>query len=285
MSSTSAARKAGSGKREGRSFQWISGLILGAGGILFLFPFVWMILSSFKPESEIVQLTPTLLPQNWTLYNFTYLFENMNFGVYLKNTLIIVLFSLAGMLLNALAGFGFAKYEFKGRNTLFLLVLATMMIPSQVTMIPVYLILNSLGLTNTMTGIVLPGLVGAFAIFLFRQFMSTVPSEMLEATRIDGAGEFRIFAQIVMPISKPILAVQAILTFISGWNSFLWPLIIANDDSLYTLSVGLSLLKGQYAANFGLQMAGATFMVVPVILLFTYFQKHIIDNFSISGLK
>jgi multiple sugar transport system permease protein len=152
-------------------------------------------------------------------------------------------------------------------------------------MIPVYLILNSLGLTNTMTGIVLPGLVGAFAIFLFRQFMSTIPTELLEATRLDGASEYRIFWQIALPISKPILAVQAILTFIAGWNSFLWPLIIANDEALYTLSVGLSLLKGQYAANFGLQMAGATFMVAPVIVLFTYFQKHIIENFSISGMK
>lgn len=286
MSTTIASKSKGSqSSRDGRAFQWISGIMLAAGSLLFLLPFFWMLMSSFKPESEIVQIPPTLWPESFTLHNFAYLFENLNFGVYLKNTLIIVLFSFVGLLLNAVAGFGFAKYEFKGRNALFLLVLATMMIPSQVTMIPVYLILNSLGLTNTMTGIVLPGLVGAFAIFLFRQFMSTIPTELLEATRLDGASEYRIFLQIILPISKPILAVQAILTFIAGWNSFLWPLIIANDERLYTLSVGLSLLKGQYAANFGLQMAGATFMVAPVIVLFTYFQKHIIENFSISGLK
>ncbi|MCC3374285.1 carbohydrate ABC transporter permease [Cohnella sp. REN36] len=263
----------------------MSGGLLTIGALFFLLPFFWMILSSFKPEGEILQIPPTFWPKRFTMDNFAYLFENMNFGVYLKNTLIIVLFSFVGLLLNAIAGFGFAKYDFKGRNALFVLVLATMMIPSQVTMIPVYLILNSLGLTNTMTGIVLPGLVGAFAIFLFRQFMSTIPTELMEATRLDGASEYRIFLQIVLPISKPILAVQAILTFIAGWNSFLWPLIIANDESLYTLSVGLSLLKGQYAAKFGLQMAGATFMVAPVIVLFTYFQKHIIENFSISGMK
>jgi len=115
--------------------------------------------------------------------------------------------------------------------------------------------------------------------------MSTIPTELLEATRLEGASEYRIFLQIALPISKPILAVQAILTFIGGWNSFLWPLIIANDEGLYTLSVGLSLLKGQYSGNYGLQMAGAAFMVAPVIILFTYFQKHIIDNFSISGMK
>lgn len=286
MRSTTASKRKRSGDRDGgRAFQWISGIVLTIGGLFFLLPFFWMIMSSFKPEVEIVQIPPTLWPDNFTMYNFQYLFENMNFGVYLKNTLIIVAFSFLGLLLNAIAGFGFAKYDFKGRDGLFVLVLATMMIPSQVTMIPVYLILNSLGLTNTMTGIVLPGLVGAFAIFLFRQFMSTIPTELLEATRLDGASEYRIFLQIVLPISKPIIAVQAILTFIAGWNSFLWPLIIANDEGLYTLSVGLSLLKGQYAANFGLQMAGATFMVAPVIVLFTYFQKHIIENFSISGMK
>ncbi|RXZ83634.1 carbohydrate ABC transporter permease [Paenibacillaceae bacterium] len=285
MSSTIATKKGKVKQRQGSSLQWISGIVLGIGGLFFLLPFFWMVLSSFKPENEIVRIPPTLWPDTFTLYNFKYLFQNMNFDVYLINTLIIVLFSFVGMFLNAIAGYGFAKYDFKGRNALFVLVLATMMIPSQVTMIPVYLILNSIGLTNTMTGIVLPGLVGAFAIFLFRQFMSTIPTELLEATRLDGASEYRIFLQIVLPISKPIIAVQAILTFIAGWNSFLWPLIIANDESLYTLSVGLSLLKGQYSGNFGLQMAGAAFMVTPVIVLFTYFQRHIIENFSISGMK
>jgi multiple sugar transport system permease protein len=159
------------------------------------------------------------------------------------------------------------------------------MIPGQVTMIPVYLLLNYIHLTNTMIGIVLPGLVGAFSIFLFRQFMSTIPDELLEATRLDGASEWRTFLQIVLPMSKPILAVQAILTFIAGWNSFLWPLIIANDEKLYTLSVGLSLLKGQYAGNYALQMAGSAFMVIPIIIIFIFFQKHIIENFSITGMK
>ncbi|PZE22846.1 carbohydrate ABC transporter permease [Paenibacillus xerothermodurans] len=266
-------------------FQWISASLLTLAGILFLMPFAWMIISAFKPESEVMQIPPTLLPKDFTLENFRNLFTNMNFDIYLVNTLTIVIFSFFGMFLNAVAGFGFAKYDFKGRNGLFVLVLATMMIPSQVTMIPVYLILNSVGLTNSMAGIILPGLVGAFGIFLFRQFMSTIPSEMLEATRLDGASEYRIFLQIVLPMSKPILAVQAILTFIHGWNSFLWPLIIANDEKLYTLSVGLQLLKGQYGGNFALQMAGSAFMVVPVILIFSYFQKHIIENFTISGMK
>ncbi|WP_420850673.1 carbohydrate ABC transporter permease [Paenibacillus lutrae] len=269
----------------GTLFQGIVFTLLTLGGILFLIPFVWMILSAFKPESEVLRIPPTLLPETFTIDNFKNLFANMNFGVYLKNTLIIVLFSFLGLFLNAMAGFGFAKYKFKGRDKLFYLVLATMMIPGQVTMIPVYLILNSMELTNTLIGIVLPGLVGAFGIFLFRQFMSAIPDELLEATRLDGASEFRTFLQIVLPISKPILSVQAILTFIAGWNSFLWPLIIANDEKLYTLSVGLSLLKGQYSSNFALQMAGSSFMVVPILIIFAIFQKYIIDNYSISGMK
>jgi multiple sugar transport system permease protein len=277
--------KVSDAKKAYRTQQWIAGIVLTLGGLLVAIPFIWMILSAFKPESEVLQLTPTLWPETFTTENFIYLFENMNFGVYLRNTIIIVLCSFVGLFFNAMAGYAFAKYKFKGRDKLFYLVLATMMIPGQVTMIPVYLILNQMGLTNTMAGIVLPGLVGAFSIFLFRQFMSTIPDELLEAARLDGASEFRVFMQLILPISKPIMAVQGILTFIAGWNSFLWPLIIANDESLYTLSVGLSLLKGQYGGNFALQMAGSTFMVVPIVIIFIIFQKHIIEGYTISGMK
>jgi multiple sugar transport system permease protein len=286
LMSSNTLRKPYPGRNiNGVMFTWIVGIILTVGGILVILPFVWMIFSAFKTESEVMQIPPTLFPKTFTLDNLRNLFDNMNFAVYLRNTLTVVLFSFAGLFLNAMAGFGFAKYKFKGKDKLFYLVLATMMIPGQVTMIPVYLLLNYMHLTNTMIGIVLPGLVGAFGIFLFRQFMSTIPDELLEATRLDGASEWRTFLQIVIPISKPILAVQAILTFIAGWNSFLWPLIIANDEKLYTLSVGLSLLKGQYAGNYALQMAGSAFMVVPIIIIFIFFQKHIIENYSISGMK
>ncbi|GGC95316.1 sugar ABC transporter permease [Thalassobacillus devorans] len=260
-------------------------LLLIVGGVLVSLPFLWMISSSFKPENEVLAIPPTIIPDNPTIENYINLFTSMNFTVYLRNTIIIVLFSFLGLLFNAMAGYGFAKYEFKGRERIFYLVLATMMIPGQVTMIPVYLILNSMGLTNTMTGIILPGLAVAFSIFLFRQFMMTIPDDLIEAARLDGAGEFYIFFRLIIPIAKPIFAVQGILTFIAGWNSFLWPLIIANDESLYTLSVGLSLLQGQYANNFALQMAGAAFMVVPIIIIFAFFQKYIVEGFTMSGIK
>ncbi|MMZ46131.1 L-arabinose transport system permease protein AraQ [compost metagenome] len=281
-----AVQQARNNSRSGeKTFQWFVAILLTVGGLLMVLPFAWMILSSFKTEGEVTKIPPTIWPEHFTLDNFKILFDSMAFGTYLTNTLIIVLASFFGLFLNAMAGYGFAKFQFKGKGFLFYLVLATMMIPGQVTMIPVYLILNQMGLTNSMLGIVLPGLVGAFAIFLFRQFMSDIPEELLEATRLDGAGEFRTFLQIVLPISTPIIAVQAILTFIGGWNSFLWPLIIANDEKLYTLSVGLSLLKGQNESQFALQMAGSTFMVVPIMIIFIIFQKYIIENYTISGIK
>lgn len=260
-------------------------LLLLVGGILVSMPFIWMIMSSFKPESEIMQLVPGFLPKEFTLENYIRLFEEMNFAVYLKNTLIIVLFSFVGLFLNAMTGYAFAKFEFPMKDKLFYLVLATMMIPSQVTMIPVYMILNYMGLTNTLIGIALPGMVAGFSVFLFKQFMSTIPDEIIEAARLDGASEFYIFFKIILPMSKPILAVQGILTFIGAWNSFLWPLIMANEEALYTLSVGLSLLKGQNNSSYGLQMAGASLMIVPIIIIFAIFQKHIIEGYSLSGMK
>ncbi|MFC7321692.1 carbohydrate ABC transporter permease [Halobacillus campisalis] len=272
-------------KKKSKAGNYLVIVLMIVGGIAVSIPFIWMISSSFKPESEVLAIPPTIFPENPTLDNYINLFTNMNFTVYLRNTLIIVFFSFIGLLFNAMAGYGFAKYEFKGREKVFYLVLATMMIPGQVTMIPVYLLLNEMGLTNTMTGIILPGLAVAFSIFLFRQFMTTIPNDLIEAARLDGAGEFYIFFKLVMPIAKPIFAVQGILTFIAGWNSFLWPLIIANDESLYTLSVGLSLLQGQYANNFALQMAGAAFMVVPIIIIFSFFQKYIVEGFTMSGIK
>ncbi|TSB45605.1 carbohydrate ABC transporter permease [Alkalicoccobacillus porphyridii] len=254
-------------------------------GLILSIPFLWMLLSAFKPNPELIQIPVRILPQTWTMENFTRLFTEMNFGRYLRNTLILVACAMIGLFFNAMAGYSFAKFKFKGNRPIFFLVLATMMIPGQVTMIPVYLILNQMGLTNTMTGIVLPGLVAAFSIFLFKQFMTTIPEALLEAARLDGAGEFYIFFKLVLPMAKPIIAVQAILAFIGAWNSFLWPLIIANSQDLYTLSVGLALLQGQAGENYALQMAGSAVMVVPILIVFAIFQKYIVDGFTMSGIK
>lgn len=273
------------GVRAGRNLTIAIGIALAFGALLTAFPFLWMLASSFKPQSEAIDFPPTLLPQAPTFDNYLRLFTELDFGRYVVNTVLVVLIGGVGLLFMAMAGYAFAKFDFRGRRWMFFLVLATMMIPVQVTMIPTYLILNGFKLTNTILGIALPTLVSGFSIFLFRQFMVTVPTEMLEAARLDGAGEFRTFWQIVLPTSKPILAVQAVLTFIAGWNSFLWPLIIASDQNLYTLSVGLALLNQQLAVDPGLQMAGASVLIVPILLVFIVFQRYVVQGFTLSGLK
>ena len=263
---------------------WI-GVGLGVGALITAFPFFWMLTSSLKPQRESIDFPPTILPEQPTLEWYQALFTELDFGRYLVNTVIVVLIGFIGLVFMAMAGYAFAKFDFRGRKWMFFLVLATMMIPIQVTMIPTYLILNGMKLTNTLVGIALPTLVSGFSIFLFRQFMSTIPTEMLEAARLDGAGEWRTFWQIVLPMSKPILAVQIVLTFISGWNSFLWPLIIASDQKLYTLSVGLALLNQQLAVNPSLQMAAASVMVIPILVVFVIFQRYVMQGFALSGLK
>lgn len=264
---------------------WIIGTVLGVGALATAFPFFWMITGSIKPLGESRTDPPTFIPQHVTFDSYKSLFQDLDFGTYLTNTLIVVLIDSVGLILMAMAGYAFAKMRFRGRGMMFALVLATMMIPGQITMIPTYLLLSGVHLTNTLLGIAFPSLVSAFSIFLFRQFMSTIPDEILEAARLDGAGEARIFTRIVLPMSKPILAVQAVLTFIAGWNSFLWPLIIANDQSKYTLAVGLALLNQQTSINPPLQMAGATLMILPILIVFAVLQKHIIRGFTMSGMK
>lgn len=263
----------------------LTGIVLTVGAFVTSFPFLWMVTSSLKPSSEALATPPTLWPSSPTLAAYVRLFTELDFGRYLLNTVVVVLLGGVGLMAMAMAGYGFAKYRFAGRGVLFLLVLMTLMIPVQVTMIPTYLILNELHLTNTLVGIAAPTLVSAFGIFLFRQFMATIPDELLEAARLDGAGELRTFWTIVLPLSKPILAVQAVLTFIAGWNSFLWPLVIATDQDKYTLSVGLSLLNQQITINPTLQMAGASLMVIPIVVVFVAFQRHIVQGFTMSGLK
>jgi multiple sugar transport system permease protein len=284
--STELLRHRRAGTRSGARRMTVAiGAVLAVGALITAFPFLWMLTTSLKPQRESIDFPPTVLPQDPTLEWYLRLFTELDFGTYLRNTVIVVAIGFVGLLFMAMAGYAFAKFDFRGKRWMFFVVLATMMIPIQVTMIPTYLILNGLKLTNTLVGIALPTLVGGFSIFLFRQFMSTIPTEMLEAARLDGAAEFRIFWQIVMPMSRPILAVQVVLTFIAGWNSFLWPLIIASDQKLYTLSVGLSLLNQQIAVNPSLQMAAASVMVVPILLVFVVFQRYVMQGFALSGLK
>lgn len=261
------------------------GAALALGAVVTAFPFLWMLLSSVKPLSETRSVPPTIAPAAPTLAAYAQLFSQLDFARYVVNTLVVVALGFLGMGLVVVAGYGFAKFRFPLRNAMFMVALATMMIPAQVTMIPTFLILNKVHLVNTLLGVAAPTLVSGFTLFLARQFMLGIPDEIIEAARLDGAGELRVLWSVVMPMSRPILSVLGVLTFITGWNSFLWPLVIATDSDNYTLSVGLSLLNRQLTVNPALQMAGASIMVVPILIVFVLLQRHIVQGFAMSGLK
>lgn len=260
-------------------------VVLSLGAVVMLFPFLWMFFGSFKPDAEMMASIPTLLPKNFTLEHYLELFKTMNFGVYIRNTLVIVVYAFVGLIISAMAGYGFAKYNFKHKEKWFFVILITMMVPCQILLIPVYLMILKMQLLNTFTGMAVPAMVSGYSIFLFRQFMGNVPTELIESARLDGAGEQRIFWRIALPLTKSALTVQAIITFMEAWNYFLYPLVIATDESRYTLSIAIALLKNESGTNYGLQMAGAALAVIPVLIVFVAFQKNIKDGFVLSGVK
>lgn len=255
---------------------------------LTIVPFAWMLLSSIKPEAEILVMPPRWLPSTVIWDHYRELFDRLDIMRNLKNSAIVtVSITLATIIVNSMAGFAFAKYRFPGRETLFTVLLATMMIPGQVTMMPVFLLLRSLGLLNTYTGLVLPGAASVFAIFLMRQFMRGLPDSLLEAARIDGCSEWRLFFQIVLPLALPAIATLTIFTFMAAWNEFLWALIVMIDSEMYTLPVALATLSGQAetATRWGVLMAGSVVTILPVLVVFLAVQKHYIRGISMTGTK
>lgn len=260
--------------------------VLVAGLVCMAAPFVWMVSTSLKRTKAIFRFPPEWVPSEPTLSHYVELFRTTNILRPFMNTVIVAASITAlSLLVCSMAGYAFAKFRFAGRDKLFIGVLGTMMIPGQITMIPVFLLLKKLGLLNSYAGLILPGIAGAFGIFLMRQFIGTIPDELLEAARIDGAGEFYTFAKIVLPLCKPALATLGILNFTGSWNSFLWPLIIATDESMYTLPVAVANLAGQYQTEYGLQMAGAVVVIMPIMVFFLFAQQHFVKGIALTGLK
>ncbi|RMH57599.1 MAG: carbohydrate ABC transporter permease [Candidatus Hydrogenedentota bacterium] len=253
--------------------------------IITVAPFAWMFLSSIKPTSEILKMPPVWLPSTITFEHYRRLWSSAFASSMVNSAVVSISITLTTILVNSMAGFAFAKYRFPGRERLFTLLLATMMIPGQVTMIPVFILLKYLGLLNSYTGLVLPGTASVFAIFLMRQFMMGIPDSVLEAARLDGASEPRLFAQIVLPLAMPAIATLVIFTFMASWNEFLWALIIMLDESKYTVPVALAALNGQYGTDWGLLMAGSVVTILPVLGVFLLMQKHYIRGIATSGLK
>jgi len=262
-------------------------LALIGGVILMIGPFVWMVLGSFKTTGELRQLPPTFVPEDPTFQNYRDLFDRLDFPRFLFNSTVVALAVTAGNLLFcSMLGYALAKLEFPGKRVLLVVMLGTMMIPAFVTFMPLFVLVSNMNLNNTHAGLILPFVAGAFGAFLMRQFISGFPDELLDAARVDGAGEYTIFFRIVLPLCGPALATLGILTFLTQWNSFLWPLVVANTEDMYTLPVALALFSiGQQESNVALQMAGSVVVILPVVILFFALQRYVIQGVATTGIK
>ena len=266
-----------------RSAAVLALVVLGA--VLMLFPFLWTVVTSISPGASLTT-TPKLIPDNPSLAPYLQLFERVPFAQVILNSVIIAVISTVFQLVtSAMAAYVFARLPFRGRGAIFLLYLATMMIPFQVLIVPLFVEMKSLGLINTYAGAILPTIASAFGVFLLRQAMSTVPYELDQAATLDGAGHFRVFFQIMLPLVRPALATLAVFGFLNTWNSFLWPLIILRDPLMQTLPVALSSLQGQYSTQWDVLMAGSVISILPMFALYVFAQKYIVQGVAGTGLK
>jgi multiple sugar transport system permease protein/alpha-1,4-digalacturonate transport system permease protein len=254
--------------------------------IVLLFPLYWMVVVAFSSKQELLSRDLRLWPREFTLANFEKVFETFPTVTWFGNSVVIAVFVTAlTVVVNLLAGYAFARLRFRGRNLLFLLALSTLMLPVQVIMVSQFKLVTTLGIYGTYWAVILPSAATAFGIFLARQFIIGIPEEILEAARVDGAGQFRVFAQIVLPLCKPLIAVLILLTFLYTWNDFAWPLIALKDTELYTLPIGLLFLKGQFGTDYGAIMALALVSVLPMVVVFLVFQRYFVQGFARSGIK
>ena len=274
------------GKRSRFGQMWVY-LIVTIALVLVITPFAWMVLGSFKSEGELRQVPPTWWPNSGSMDNYTLLFAKLDFATYFTNSVIVAVVVTAGNLIFcSMLGYALAMLEFRGKKALLLLVLGTLMIPGVVTFVPLFVLVANAGLIDSLPGLILPFLAAPFGVFLMRQFMSGLPHDLLDAGRVDGAGELGIFARIILPLCGPALATLGILTFLGSWNSFLWPLVVAQTEATYTLPVALALYSiGQNSTQYGLLLAGACVVVLPLLIMFLIFQRHVIEGIATTGIK
>lgn len=254
--------------------------------VIMLLPIIWMLLSSFKPDNEIIRFPPILFPSAFTMKNFIKCTQRIDIWVYLKNSFIYSFgATLPSLLVNTMAGYAFARYDFKGKDIIFVIFLATMMIPFQVIMIPSFLEVHALGMYDNYAGLIIPKIAAAYWIFMMRSAFSGLPKELEEAARIDGLSEFGIYARIMMPLIKPALVTLIILSVNGNWNDLLWPLIITSNSKMRTLSNGLALFVGARTIEYGAAFAGAAISLIPMLVLYIFGQKYFVEGQATSGLK
>ena len=259
---------------------------LAAGALVTATPLLWMLSASFMPAGEATGLPPRLLPSEPTLEHYRALFTRLHLArAFANSALLAAAITAVSLLLNALAGYAFAKLAFPGRDRLFRGLLAALVIPGQLGMLPLFLMLKEMGLVNSYLGILVPGLASIFGIFLVRQYALSIPDAVLDAARVDGASELRVFVSIVLPLCRPILVTLAIFSFLGAWNDFLWPLIVLSDEDLQTLPVALANLLGEHAQDVELMMAGSVLTTLPVVVLFALFQRHYLEGISAGSVR
>jgi multiple sugar transport system permease protein len=288
--STGAARKPGKARRQLLLIAWkiVLQVLLAAGGVLMMVPFIWMLSTSLKPYAQVFAYPPEWIPQPILWDNYVHTVTTIQFGTFYVNSLKISAIVTLGQLFTcSLAGYTFARLRFPGRNAIFLGYIGTLMIPGQVTMIPIFIVMRTMGLLNTQAAVILPFLASPFGTFLFRQFYLTMPVELEDAAKIDGCSYFGIYRRIFLPLSKPALATVGVFTFLGSWNDFLWPLIMLQDKSLMTITVGLAEFRNEMfgTAQWQYMMAGAMISILPILIVFIFAQRLFVQGIALTGIK
>ena len=254
--------------------------------IIALFPLYWLVTTALTPSEAAIRVPPSLVPSEPTMANFERLFAQAPIILWALNSLIIAVAIMVGhVIFDSMAGYAFAKKRFPGKGLLFVLIVSSLMIPVHVTLVPRFILVSNIGLVNNPLGVILPSIADVFGIFLMRQFISSLPSELEDAARVDGASEWQVFWRVVMPLSRPAVATVAIFSFVGAWNAFLWPLIVLSKRELLTLPVGVATLQQEFTQNIGMVMAGAAVGAIPMIILFLLFQRYFLEGVRVGGLK
>ena len=270
-------------QRLGKSLLYI---LLVSSGAVMVIPFAWMLSTSLKGGGAVLTMPPQWIPDPTTLDSYRRIFDLYPIGQMLFNSLLVAVLTTFGQLVScSMAAYAFARLKFRGQNAVFLLYLATLMVPFQVTITPLFIMMRIFGWINTYQGLILPGIFSAFGTFLLRQSFMTIPAEYEEAAYMDGASPLTIFLRIILPLSKPALATLSVFAFMGSWNSFMWPLFIVREEALMTLPVGLATLQGRWLTEWNLVMAGSVITVLPMLLLYLVAQKYLVQGYVMSGLK
>ncbi len=261
-------------------------VLLVVGALVMVFPLYWMFATAVRPKSELFNGHFSLFPSRLVWSNFSDAWHKLPWTEFYINSFAIALIAVVvTVFINLLAGYTFAKYKFPGRDIIFLAMISTLMIPIQVIMVPEFLITSKLGLVNSWWGVILPRTAEAFGLFMVRQFMVSIPDELIEAARLDGASEFGIFRRVILPLSGPVIAVLTIFTFMWRWNDFAWPLVVLQSKSAYTVPLGLNLMKGQYFTDWTGLMSMSLLSIIPILLVFIFFQRYFIQGIASTGIK